>query len=81
MRHRVFRGARRGRRQTGDVASERSRCARGCAAQAGGGGMSWQTEWKRLRRRIESLLDTGRFMFTTALAMRVDFYSATDDLI
>jgi hypothetical protein len=43
--------------------------------------MSWQTEWKRLRRRIESLLDTGRFMFTTALAMRVDFYSATDDLI
>ena len=27
--------------------------------------MSWQTEWKRLRRRIESLLETGRFMFAT----------------
>lgn len=43
--------------------------------------MSWQAEWKRLRHRIESLLETGRFMFATASVLDRDHYSASDDLI
>jgi len=43
--------------------------------------MSWQAEWKRLRRRIESLLETGCFMFAIAEAVGRDHHGVSDDLI
>jgi hypothetical protein len=43
--------------------------------------MSWQAEWKRLRRRIESLLETGRFMFATAKTVGSDFHGISQFLI
>jgi hypothetical protein len=43
--------------------------------------MSWQTEWKRLQSRIESLLETGRFMFATAEIVGSDHHGVSYDLI